>query len=198
MKLSGERALPRGGNRVRLTVSIASTLGLLAALALQFSFPAQAVAQGVRSHNGSHWYAEALSGTGSIGTEIRTNMLASYYAPAGTTTDEAAWLFNAGIIGQNDSAVELGWFQGYWPYSGPNYGHFFSYPQGYETEDGGANLNKGWIQTGRLPASTQLQFQINQVAGASTLVRQVTRTSTSGRINTTQSRRLERTTPRAR
>jgi hypothetical protein len=118
--------------------------------------------------DGTHWYGAATSGTGTTtGTEIRTNMPASYYAPAGTGTDEAAWLINIPRVEAHDtdSAVEIGWFQGRWPYTTADYGDFFTYPQGYYTLDGGGNPAKGWVLTGRLPASTQLQFQVNSSGG---------------------------------
>ncbi|MGA7913023.1 MAG: hypothetical protein WCC30_15955 [Candidatus Dormiibacterota bacterium] len=87
-------------------------------------------------------------------------MPASYYAPSGDATDEGDWILNWNLLGQPNSAVELGWFMGRWPYQTQGYGQFFSYPQGYVTEDGGNNLAKGWILTGQLPSSQQMQFQI--------------------------------------
>ncbi len=91
-------------------------------------------------------------------------MPSTYYAPPNTTTDEAAWLFDADTAGthQNDSAIELGWFQGYWPYAGEGYGQNFAYPQGYDTFNNGAYGN---IVTGALPPSDQLQFYISGAGG---------------------------------
>lgn len=92
---------------------------------------------------------------------IITNMPSDFYAPTGSGTDEAAWVVNS-----STNAVELGWFQGYWPYPGPGYGQNFAYPQGYYTlNDGGT----GSIATGQLPASHVYYFQISNANTGATV-----------------------------
>jgi len=110
-----------------------------------------------------HWYGGAWTGTGeSIGTEVNTIMPSSFYAPHNTTTDEAAWIYDPKTPKRN--AIELGWFQGLWPYPGRGYGHNFRYAQGYDTFNNGAY---GAILTGRLPAN-EMQFKIADVGGTGT------------------------------
>jgi len=109
----------------------------------------------------SHWYGRATNTTSktsdTIGTGITTTMPGSYYAPKGSTDDEAGWIAHpAGLATQAPhSAFELGWFQGLWPYPGTDYGMQFSFPQGYETINNGA---KGGVLTGALPKGHEVEF----------------------------------------
>jgi hypothetical protein len=117
-------------------------------------------AQSVCPTDGYHYYGRATSGTGTTtGTLVVSNMPANYYAPSGQTTDEAAWLYDPNTYGshQQYSAIELGWFQGYWPYPGPGFGQNFGYPQGYVTYSNGST---GVLLTGALPASQPLAYRI--------------------------------------
>jgi hypothetical protein len=108
-----------------------------------------------------NFYGQAMSGTGSTwGTEMVTNLPASVYAPDGAATDEAAWIYNQSIVGQSNSGVELGWFNGTWPYNS-DFGYVATQPTGYITFDGGTNLNLGFILTGQLPFSKQFAFVIS-------------------------------------
>lgn len=105
----------------------------------------------------SHWYGRAVNttaGTGqTLGTEIVTTMPRSYFAPKGTTTDEAGWIASARSLA---SSFELGWFNGRWPYPGMGFGTQFTTPHGYSTTNDGA---KGTILTGALTKGDKLEFE---------------------------------------
>lgn len=112
--------------------------------------------------NGKHWYGRAVNTTAhtssTAGTEIIVNMPSSYFAPKGSTTDEAGWIFNIRrlIQGLPASSYELGWFNGRWPYPGMGYGTQFTTPHGYSTTDDG---KQGVILTGKLAKGHKLEFE---------------------------------------
>lgn len=137
----------------------------LTAHALFFDGMSTVVAQSTCAHQPTQWFARATSGTGTTwGTAISTNMPATYHAATHNTATLAVDLVDYATLGQPDSAVELGWWQGYWMYPGYDFGQDFAYPQGYYTYDGGSS---GWPLTGQLPASHSFLFQISngEVAG---------------------------------
>lgn len=149
--------------RRRKSIAVLGGVGLALASVAFEATTSTAPVLAVSACSGPNLYARAQSGTGTTaGTRMLTDMPANYYAPKNTGTDEAAWLINWPLVegGYADSAVELGWFQGIWDYTTSDYMDNFAYPQGYETEDGGGYPSLGWVETGQLPASTQLQFQI--------------------------------------
>lgn len=138
-----------------IAAGIATSLAVAHAVVL---VPVNVSAQSTCGTDYIHWYGRATSGTGSSwGTEMIINMPWGFYAPTGTSTDEAAWVIDEQLhIGDPHSGLELGWFQGYWPYPGSGYGQNFAYPQGYITFDQG---NTGFIITGQLPYNpAQLGF----------------------------------------
>lgn len=110
-----------------------------------------------------NWYGQAVSGTGqNAGDQMTINMPANYYAPTGVTSDEAAWLENFSIYGQQDSGVELGYFTGTWPYDS-NLNYYTTVPLSYITENSGNTGNDGGILSyTAIPASTQESFQISE------------------------------------
>ena len=129
--------------RFAVAVLAASTVWLVQ---FAISGPTPALAQGTCQAPSDEWFGDARSGTGTTwGTQMATNMPATYFSPVGNATAEIDSVLDHNIPGQQYSGVELGWFDGTWPYPGPDYQFFYHEPTGFDTFDYGSY---GYVITG--------------------------------------------------